>query len=603
MSTATGDISSGTYKPLDQLSTPSPVNNQTSVIYRVHGHWAKRPYNVVRRCIEHFSKQGEVVFDPFAGFGTTGIEALITRRKAVIFDINPMSIFIAKTIMMPYSLNEIANFEVSFKRIREQVEEEINSLYETKCSNCGKTAVINTVIYDSKNDEDDPRKREYIPIKISYHCNYCKQTRKRQIWKKPSKSDIDRITELEKSEPPYWYPRKTLVPNSRINVYEGMTIADLYTKRNLIALSILYNAISKLTNDKIKNLMKFAFSAILRSASRMVHEGGGGWQNNFHIPKKGLAERNVWQIFMRKINEVLECKKEIRRVIGNYYREASDFSDLEDDKTVLIKRWDATKSLELIPEKSIDYVHTDPPYGDNIPYLELFLPNIYWIGLANELDESIWHNEIVISDSPNFPDKNITHYYNLLKESFVNIGKVTKPGRWVTIWFACLDKEIWKALTDSIQVSGLEKKESYLVWRTSQQRSFSIKTREYRNPLARILKQDLLVHCQKTGNIKLSVPVPKATALKLFLNIAELEIRRKGAVTSGEIYIALVNECLKKFGTPPPNLNYEEALRSDPRFIVEEVVRPLGKKTVKTSMWKLKGVKHPNKITYYVDEG
>lgn len=594
------------FEPLDRVSTPSPVNNQTSVVYRVHGHWAKRPYNVVRSCIEHFSSPGEVIFDPFVGFGTTGIEALKARRKAVIFDINPISIFIAKTIMVPYSPDELAEFETAFTKLREEVRDEIYSLYKTKCPNCGKEAIINATVYDSENDEDDPRRRNYIPTKIGVICK-CKKKkvkkRRKQVWKKPSKSDIDEIKRLENSEPRYWYPKAKLVPNSRINVHEGMTIADLYTGRNLNALSIIRNAISKLPGGAIQDLMKLTFSAIVRSASKMVHEGGGGWQNNFHIPKKGLAERNVWEIVLRKKRQVIECKRDVHRTIGNYYKEADDFAELENDKTLLIKRWDATQSTELIPNKSIDYVHTDPPYGDNIPYLELFLPNIYWIGLENELTNSVWHKEIVITDSPDFPDKNVKQYYDLLTKSFVNIGKVLKPGRWVTSWFACLDKEIWKALTDSFQLGGLEKKESYLVWRTTQQRSFSIKARESRNPLARVLKQDLLAHCQKTGNVKLTLPVPKATALKMFLEIAESEIQRKGATTSGEIYIVLANECLKRYNTPPPNLNYQQVLESDPRFVLEDITTSVGKKAIKTKVWKLKGVEHPHKLTFYTNKG
>jgi 16S rRNA G966 N2-methylase RsmD len=594
------------YHPIDVASTPSPINNQTSAIYRVHGHWAKRPFNVVRKCIEHFSHPGEIVFDPFGGFGSTGIEALTTRRKAVIFDINPISVFIAKTVIMPYSRDDLTEFTSAFERIEEKTKEEILTLYKTKCPNCGKEAIINTTVFDSKNDENDPRKRDYGPKKISFSCG-CQKLKTRKLrkhsWKKPSRQDVAKIMQLAESDPSYWFPKKELIRNSRINVHEGMTIADLYTGRNLHALSILWNAISNVYRGKANRLMRFTFSAILRSASKMVHEGGGGWQNNFHIPKKGLAERNVWDVFTRKKKQVVECKKEILRTIGSYYNEAQDFSELEDDKTILIQRWDATETSELIPNNTIDYVHTDPPYGDNIPYLELFLPNIYWIGLENELDNSVWQNEIIITDSPDFPEKNAKRYYDLLTKSFVCMSKVLRPNRWVTAWFACTDEEVWKALTDSFQLGGLEKKESYMVRRTSQQRSFSIKAREYRNPLARILKQDLLIHCQRTGSIKLIVAVPKATALKMFIEVAESETRRRGTTTSGELYIALVNECLKKFGTPPPNLNYEEILGSDPRFIIEEVSQKFGKKVTKTKVWKLKGLEHPHKLTYFTKEG
>lgn len=595
ISVSSKNVASFNYKPLDKETTPNPVSNQTSSVYRVHGHWAKRPYNVVRSCIEHFTNPGEIVFDPFVGFGTTGIEALRARRKAVIFDINPMSVFIAKTLLMPISHGDLEKFEASFDELKAEAKEKIDSLFMTICPKCRREAIISTTIYDSKNDVDDPRERVYIPRKISFSCKCGNRG-----WKKPDKSDVKEIERLASLEPESWYPKAELVPNSRINVHQGMTIADLYTKRNLNALSILRNALLKLFSGPVERLMKFTFSGILRSASQMVHEGGGGWQNNFHIPKRGLAERNVWDVFSRKKDAVVKCKKRIQNEIGDYYNEAKDFSEIEGEKTIMIKKWDATEATKLIPKRSIDYVHTDPPYGDNIPYLELFLPNVFWIGLDKELDRDTWHNEIVITDSPDFADKNIDRYRNRLIESFVNISKVIKKGRWVTSWFACLDDDIWKALTDSFQVGGLEKKESYLVWRTAQQRSFSIKARSYRNPLARVLNQDLLAHCQKTGNVKLAVPIPRSTAFNMFVKIAESEIMRKGSTTSGEIYITLANECLRKFSTPPPNLDYEKILKSDPRFVLEEATEVVGKKTVKTKVWKLKGFEHPKKLTYYL---
>lgn len=593
------NITSSRFVSLNEISTPNPANNQTSAIYRVHGHWAKRPYNIVRKCIEHFSNTNEIVFDPFGGFGTTGIEALSARRKAVIIDLNPISVYISRMTMLPYSPNDLKEFEDEYKNLEKEVFNEISSLYRTECPKCGKEAIINITVYDSRNDEDDPRRRDYIPVKIGLSCS-CEK--RRYIYKKPSKKDYSEIERFEELEHSHWYPQKMLVVNPRINVHKGMTIADLYTPRNLEALSILHDAISRIPSGKVKELLRFTFSAILRSSSKMVHEGGGGWQNNFHIPKKGLAERNVWNIFARKKDGVLKSKREIWSAIGEYYREADDFSELEGDKTILIKKWDATELRKIVPDHSVDYVHTDPPYGDNIPYLELFLPHIYWLNLDSELESSVWHREIIVTDSPEFPDKDTKHYYELLTKSFVALGKVLKPNRWLTAWFACLDKDIWKALTDSFQLAGLEKKESYMIWRTSQQRSFSIKAREFKNPLSRVLKQDLLVHCQKTGTIKLMVPVPKTTALKIFLSIAENEIRRKGSATTGEIYIALVNECLRKFSSPPPNLRYEEVLERDPRFTLEEFTKNIKQNTVKTMVWRMKGVESPHRITYYMKE-
>ena len=45
--------------------------------YRMHKYWAKKPYNVVSYYINHYTKKGDVVFDPFCGSGVTAVEALV----------------------------------------------------------------------------------------------------------------------------------------------------------------------------------------------------------------------------------------------------------------------------------------------------------------------------------------------------------------------------------------------------------------------------------------------------------------------------------------------------------------------------------------------
>jgi len=581
-------------KPLDEMQIPTPANNQSSPIYRCHGHWAKRPFNIVRHCIEHFTKTGEIVLDPFAGYGTTGIEALISRRKTIITDLNPISVFVAKVIVMPLPENGIQLYKNTIGQIEEMVYEKIMSLYETTC-NCGKKAIVSSVIYDSKNDANDPRERIYHPRVIRIKCPNCGNIRRR-----PNKDDLKWIKEINNIEIPYWYPKTALVYNTRKSVYKGMTVADLYTKRNLMAMSLLRDAIFRLHEGFCKELMKFTFSAIVRTASMMVHEGGGGWQKSFHIPKKGMAERNVWEIFVRKCKDVIRCKEITQRLIGDYCREAKDFSELEDDKTILITKWDATQISNLIPERSIDYIHTDPPYGDNIQYFELFLPNMAWLGMEQELNKEDWYKEIVITDSPIFPEKSEKHYHELLVKAFVEMSKVIKPMKWITVWFACQDENIWSALRDAITVAGFEERKSYLVIRTSQQKSFGIKRQKTIESLSKILEHDLLVHCQMSGKPKPSIKLPKNVAVELFLKVAEQEIKRRGSATTGEIYMAFVNKCLTEYFTPPPNLNYKEILEGNKHFISQQVTERIGNKYVTIEMWKLKDYEPPSKLTYYL---
>jgi DNA modification methylase len=56
-------------------------------MYLMHKFWARKPHNVVGEYIEHYSKKGDIVLDPFVGSGVTAIEALKRGRKAIAIDL------------------------------------------------------------------------------------------------------------------------------------------------------------------------------------------------------------------------------------------------------------------------------------------------------------------------------------------------------------------------------------------------------------------------------------------------------------------------------------------------------------------------------------
>jgi DNA modification methylase len=72
-----------TIEPLGLETIPAPISNQKSAIYNVHGHFAKRPFNIVNLCIDHYTKKDEIVLDPFSGYGVTAIEALFQARNSL----------------------------------------------------------------------------------------------------------------------------------------------------------------------------------------------------------------------------------------------------------------------------------------------------------------------------------------------------------------------------------------------------------------------------------------------------------------------------------------------------------------------------------------
>lgn len=93
-----------------------PVHKRTAKRhFGVHGYFTKQVWNVVQEYIRNFSQVGDTVLDPFGGSGVTAIEALMTDRKAIHIDLNPMSVFIVNSLIVPVSLDELNQ---SFNQIK-----------------------------------------------------------------------------------------------------------------------------------------------------------------------------------------------------------------------------------------------------------------------------------------------------------------------------------------------------------------------------------------------------------------------------------------------------------------------------------------------------
>lgn len=92
--------------------------------FGVHGYFTKQAWNVVQEYIQHFSQKGDLVLDPFGGSGVTAIEAMMTERRAIHLDLNPMSVFLVESLTCPVKLPEL---QQSFERIKNNYESTVQS--------------------------------------------------------------------------------------------------------------------------------------------------------------------------------------------------------------------------------------------------------------------------------------------------------------------------------------------------------------------------------------------------------------------------------------------------------------------------------------------
>jgi len=114
-------------------------------MYLMHKYWARKPHNVVSEYIQHYSKEGDIVLDPFAGSGVTAIEAIKLGRRAIAIDLDPMATFITKETAIPVDLK---TFEQTFRGIEKKIKEKIYRLYRTNCAKCKKEVIAEATILE-----------------------------------------------------------------------------------------------------------------------------------------------------------------------------------------------------------------------------------------------------------------------------------------------------------------------------------------------------------------------------------------------------------------------------------------------------------------------
>lgn len=123
--TSVKETESKNYQEFDYLKRPLldeiPVRKQAAKRhFGVHGYFTKQAWNIVQAYIENFSKPGDLVLDPFGGSGVTAIESMMIDRKAINIDLNPMAVFIVKSLIAPVKSKDL---RLAFERVTKEFSE------------------------------------------------------------------------------------------------------------------------------------------------------------------------------------------------------------------------------------------------------------------------------------------------------------------------------------------------------------------------------------------------------------------------------------------------------------------------------------------------
>jgi DNA modification methylase len=452
-------------------------------LLNAHFYHTKVPPKAIEISINHYTNQGDIVLDGFGGTGTTGIAASRTNRKAIVSDLSPIASFISANQNIQVAIPKIID---AVKNVSKNVQRTLNELYSLKvdsqprkinytiwsdafeCPICKEPYFYFDKFVDFENDtirdnvkcsncgghleKDNANKvfEEFFdpiigrlvnrPVQRPALISYIIGTKK--SYKKPDSEDFELIHEIENSPLTHWVPSNQIMFKGdefgdlwRAGYHKGYTNTHhFYSKRNLIALSAINAEIEKLKSDQeIYRVLKFIFTSLYSRSHRM----------NRYIPEHGRhvgplsgtlymsnlqVEINVGNIFEEKSKSILRALAEVKR------------------NNVFISTQSVTSLSNLIPENSIDYIYTDPPFGDNLPYSELNFLMEDWIRIhTNTISEAIINTK---------QQKGIDEYNSLMLLGFSQYFKILKPNRWITVVFHNSKSKVWSSIQDAITKAG-----------------------------------------------------------------------------------------------------------------------------------------------------
>ncbi|WP_436417629.1 hypothetical protein KCV26_15920 [Petrimonas sulfuriphila] len=489
-------------------------------IYMAHAYHTKVPHPAIMRYILHYTQPGDIVFDGFAGTGMTGVaaqlcgskedvEALGVKnakvgvRKAICSDLSPIASLIAASYNLKF---DVQSFAKKANAILNQVEDELGWMYETEVD--GKKAKINYTIWSdvfvcpscgqeitlwneavnlqeqkikdsfpcphcgatcSKKSMDKAWETSYdsllnktvtmnkkVPVRVNYTCNGRRGERDvvqsdLKLFKKIDGIDISDLSSIRMPEG----------DESRRNDRIGITHAhQFYSKRNFIYLS----RVLELAKGDIF-LQTWLTSVLQRTTymSKFMFAGTGIVSGTLYIPS---------------LNRVYSPHPFLTSKSNAFTRA---FYHTRGKTAISINS--ATQLCNL-PDASIDYIFTDPPFGSNIMYSELNFIWEAWIKVATNTKEEAIINKV--------QQKSLFEYQTLMNRSFLEYYRVLKPGKWITIEFSNTSASVWNSIQNALQgvgfivvnVAALDKKQG----------SFKAVT------TTTAVKQDLVITCYKPSD-------------------------------------------------------------------------------------------------------
>ena len=526
-------------------------------VYMAHGYLTKVPVPAIMPFIEAYTSPDDVVVDPFAGSGMTGVAAAALGRRARLFDISVLGQHIGRNYV------NLVERDLLVKQADEVVRltrERLADVYGVTCQACDRRAQLvktiwsfqvacsgcgQPVSYYRAMEATGWSKRE---MKCP-GCGTGVTSKNRRVGEVAEVDSISCVCSSKQREQPATppqiavsldelsYPRVEITPDRQMYKAQALgrsgltTVASYYAPRNLAVLTVLHEQIGRVEDAALRQKLLFAFTSVLTRASKRYQWSPVRPLNaanaNYYVASV-FYEWNVFDLFERKVESMIRSDDWLR-------------SMRSDDTLFGPGQFDLDVTYELasaetipLPDASVDYVFTDPPFGSNLFYADMALFQEAWLdGFTDVTQEAV-------VDRGSKKQRSASRYEQMLTQALSECHRILKPGGRISMVFGNSTGSMWSLVQRSIQNAGLVIEPDRLVVLNKGQRS----VKGLASGFEHIATLDLIMTMVPNGDDHRALVVPTQEVL--------IEATRAAAADSGalsspsHIYLELLRQGMRE---------------------------------------------------------
>lgn len=481
---------------------------KTDALYRAHSYHTKVPHLAIVPSILHYTQPGDIVLDGFAGSGMTGVAAQWCgtapasyrheiemawkqegrkppqwgARRVVLNDLSPAATFIGANYNIPFDVDAFAK---AGKQLLKEVEQEIGWMYETLHTDGKTVARIDYTVWSQLyscpdcagevNFTEEALDKDTKRVKDEFPCPHCSaeltKTKLERLYttqvdantgksvqvpkraaalivysigktryeKAPTADDLDVIQRIEALSLPLQVPTNEIPPmhmtheRARMD-YSGIThVHHFYLPRAAHAMGLLWAKAQEYPEARTRSFLVFFVEQAIWGMSVLARytpthfSQVNQYLNGVYYVASQHSECSPWYILDGKLKRLIKT-----------------FQTFKSTANVAITT--GTAACMPLANGSVDYIFTDPPFGENIYYADLNFLVEAWHGVTTDAKP-----EAIIDK---FKRKALPEYQHLMLRCFAEYHRVLKPGRWMTVVFSNSKASVWNAIQVALQQAG-----------------------------------------------------------------------------------------------------------------------------------------------------